>query len=151
MTIYEQIKETIKTAMREKDTVKLTTLRGLVSVFTNELVAQKKRPDDEVTDEMALTVIKRAGKQRKDSIEQFEKGGRQELADAEKAELAILEEYLPQMMGKDEILKIAKAKKDELDVTDKSKMGILMGAVMKELSGRADGGDVKEIVNSLFT
>jgi len=148
--IHEQIKEAVKAAMKEKNEVVLTTLRGLMSAFTNELVAQKKRPDDEVTDELALTVIKRAAKQRKDSIEQFEKGGRPELAEAEKAELAILEEYLPQTINKDEIRKIAESKKAELGVIDRSKMGMLMGAVMKELKDKADGGDVKEVVNSLF-
>jgi len=148
--IHEQIKEAVKAAMKEKNEVVLTTLRGLMSAFTNELVAQKKRPDDEVTDEIAMTVIKRAAKQRKDSIEQFEKGGRPELAENEKKELTILEEYLPQMINKDEIRKIAESKKAELGVDDKSKMGMLMGAVMKELKDKADGGDVKEVVNSLF-
>lgn len=148
--IYDQIKSELKDAMRAKDSVKLTTLRGLLAAFTNELVAQKKKPDEQVDDEMALAVIRRGVKQRKDAIEQFTKGGRPELADNEKAECAILDAYLPQMMSRDEIKKVAEAKKMELGVTDKSGIGKLTGAIMKELKGKADGADVKEVVDELF-
>ncbi len=148
--IYDQIKNELKDAMRAKDAVKMMTLRGLLAAFTNELVAQKKKPDEPVDDEMALSVIRRGVKQRKDAIEQFTKGGRPELAENEKAECAILETYLPQMMSRDDIKKVAEAKKAELGVTDKTKLGQLTGAIMKELKGRADGSDVKEVVESLF-
>jgi len=148
--LYDQIKADLKDAMRAKDAVKLTALRGLISGFTNELVAQKKKPDEPVDDEMALTVIRRGVKQRKDAIEQFEKGGRPELAENEKAESAILEAYLPQMMSREDIKKVAKAKKAELGVADKSGVGKLTGAIMKELKGKADGGDVKAVVDELF-
>jgi len=149
MSLHAQIKEQIKDAMRAKDQVKLMTLRGLVAAFGAELI-NKKSNAPELGDEEALAIVKRSVKQRKDSIEQFEKGGRPELAEAEKAELAILEGYLPQMMSKDEILKIAEAKKTEMGVTDKSKMGMFMGALMKELKGKADGADVKEVVEGMF-
>ncbi len=133
-----------------KDALRLETMRGLLAAFTNELVATKRTPQEMLTDEEAQKVIKRAANQRKDSIEQFEKGGRPELAEKEKAELVIIETFLPQMMSKDEIRKIAEAKKTELGADDKSKMGMFMGSLMKELKGRADGGDVKEVVESLF-
>lgn len=149
--LHQQIKDEIKKAMMAKEALRLETMRGLVSAFTNELVATKRTPQEMLTDEEVLKVIKRAANQRKDSIEQFEKGGRSELAEKEKAELAIIETFLPQMMSKDEIRKIAEAKKAELGATDKSKMGMFMGALMKELKGKADGGDVKEVVESLFT
>jgi uncharacterized protein YqeY len=97
-----------------------------------------------------MTVLKRLAKQRKDSIEQFDKGSRPELADAERAELSIIEKLLPATMSQDDIRKVAEAKKAELGVTDKSKAGILTGAVMKELKGQADGADVKTVVDSLF-
>lgn len=148
--LYDQIKNELKNAMRAKDAVKLTTLRGLLAAFTNELVAQKKKPDEPVDDDMALTVIRRGVKQRKDAIEQFTKGGRPELAENEKAECAILEAYLPQMMSRDEIKKVAEVKKMELGVTDKSGIGKLTGAIMKELKGKADGADVKTVVDELF-
>jgi uncharacterized protein YqeY len=150
MALQQQIKDQIKKAMLAKDAVRLSVLRGLSAAMTNELVSMKRKPDAELSDEEVLNVIRRQVKQRKDSILAFNKGGRQELAAAEEAEMKILETYLPQMMSKDEIRPIAEAKKAELGATDKSKMGMLMGAVMKELKGKADGVDVKEVVESLF-
>ena len=84
------------------------------------------------------------------TIEQFIKGGREELARVEKEELSYLEKYLPEMMSKDELQKIAAMKKNELNITEKSQAGILMGAIMKELKGKADGKLVKNIVDSMF-
>lgn len=150
MTLITQIKEEIKDAMRAKDTNKLTVLRGLVTGFTNELVATGKTPQDEVTDEIAMTIIKRQVKQRKDAMEQFEKGGRADLVEKEQDELKVLEVYLPQTMSQDEIRKIAEAKKAELNITDKSQMGMFIGTLMKELKDKADGADVKAVVESLF-
>jgi len=148
--LYEQIKEGVKEAMKARESIRLEVLRGVLASFTNELVATGKTPQDTIDDDTALVVIKRLAKQRKDSIKQFEEGGRQELADKEREELKHLEKFLPETMSKEEIKKIAEAKKTELGVEDKAKMGILMGAVMKELKGKADGGDVKEVVQSLF-
>ncbi len=150
MSLHTQIRDEVKTAMLAKDTVRLNTLRGLLAAFTNEAVAKKKKPSDELTDEEALDVIKRAVKQRKDSIEQFRKGNREDLAVSEEAELAILSTYLPVQVSKEEILKVAEAKKIEVGVTDKSGMGKLMGAVMKELKGNADGNDVKAVIESIL-
>lgn len=150
MSLQENIKSEIKAAMMAKDTVKLTVIRGLVSAFTNELVSLGRTPQSELSDEEVLAVIRRAVKQRKDSVDQFTKGGRADLADAENAELSILEKYLPAMMSQDDIRKIAEAKKVELGVTDKTKVGLLMSALMKDLKGKADGGDVKVVVESLF-
>ncbi len=101
--LQTHIKASMIEAMKAKDTVKVTTLRGVMAAFTNELVAKGQKPQEEIKDEDAIVVIKRLVKQRKDSIEQFEKGGRPELAAAERAELAILETYLPATMPKDEI------------------------------------------------
>lgn len=145
------MRDGIKAAMIAKDAVKLTVLRGLVSAFTNESVAKGKTPQDELSDEDAIAVIKRAVKQRKDSIDQFTKGNRLDLVENENAELKILETFLPQSMSKEDILKIATAKKAELNITnDKAGMGKFMGLLMKELKGQADGTDVKEVVEGLF-
>ena len=151
MTIHEQIKEHLKEALRAKDEVRLRTVRGLLSAFTNELVAKKMKPSEILPDADALSVIKRSVKQRKDSMEQFEKGGRPELVEVEKAELAVLEKYLPQTMSRGEIRPVAEAKMKELGVTDKSKAGQLIGAIKKELGERADGGDIKAVVDELFS
>ncbi|KND48936.1 MAG: hypothetical protein AB200_00720 [Parcubacteria bacterium C7867-005] len=149
--IQTDIHEQIKQAMRDKDVVRLNVLRGLITAFTNELVAKKRKPTDPLPDEEALDLIRRGVKQRKDSIGQFEKGGRADLADAEEAELAILETLLPAQMSKEEILTFVKAKQVELGATDKSKMGQFMGSVMKDLKGKADSGDVKVAIESLFS
>jgi uncharacterized protein YqeY len=150
MSIQQNMRDSIKQAMIAKDAVRLTVLRGLVTSFTNELVAKGRTPQAELTDEEATAVIKRAVKQRKDSIDQFTKGNRLDLVETENAELKILETFLPQSMSKEDIKKIALAKKAELNVTDKAGMGKFMGMLMKEFKGQADGNDVKEVVESLF-
>jgi len=121
-----------------------------MTACTNELVATNRTPQDELKDEEVLAVIKRLAKQRKESIVQFEAADRQDLADPEKAELAILEAYLPTLMTREQITPIAEATKAELGISDKTKLGLLVGAVMKKLQGQADGADVKAVVESLF-
>ena len=131
-------------AMKARDVVRLSVLRGLLSAFTNESVAKKRKPDEELPDEEILSVISRAVKQRKDSIEQFEKGGRTDLVEAEKAELAILETYLPTQMSREEVEAFVKS--SAFDKSDKNKF---MGLVMKELKGKVDGAVVKSVIDSL--
>jgi len=146
--MHQQIKSSLKEAMIAKDIVKLSVIRGLLSAFTNELVAKGKMPQDQLTDEEALTVISRATKQRKDSIQQFIDGGRPELAESEQAELAILESYLPAQMSKEEIEVFVAKKKAELGITDKTQAVDLIKAVMPELKGKADGKLVKEAIDA---
>ena len=148
--LHEQIKNGIKEAMIAKDSLRLKVFRAMSAAFTNELVAKGKKPQEILTDEEAVSVITRLAKQRKDSIDQFKKGNREDLVKEEEAELSILETYLPKMMSKDEVEKIAKVKKTELAITDATKKGMLMSALMKDLKGKADGGVVKEVVDSLF-
>jgi uncharacterized protein YqeY len=150
MSHIETIREDLKNAMRNKEADKLTTLRGLIAGFTNELVASGQTPQSEITDEIVMTVLKRQAKQRKDAIEQFKAGGREDLVATEQAELDVISSYLPATMSQDEIRVIAEAKKAELGVTDKAGMGKLIGTLMSELKDKADGGDVKVVVESLF-
>lgn len=149
--LYEEIRASLKDAMKAKDEVKLRTIRSMLTAFTNEMVAKGKTPQDIPDDETILAVIKKLAKQRKDSIEQYEAAGRQDLSAPEKLELVILDAYLPTMMTQEEIEPVAKTKMAELGVTDKSKMGILVGAVMKELAGKADGSDVKAVIEKLLS
>ncbi|HEY4515845.1 MAG TPA: GatB/YqeY domain-containing protein [Candidatus Paceibacterota bacterium] len=149
--MQEKIQEQIKDAMRARDTLRLTTLRGVLAAFTNESVALKRTPQDKLSDDEAIVVLRRLVKQRKDSIEQFEKGGRNDLAENERAEMKILEEYLPAQMGEDAVRKIVIEKMEKLGITDKSKAGQLMGAVMKETAGQADGNVVKRIVEEVLS
>lgn len=81
--------------MRARDTLRLNVLRGLLSAFTNEAISKRRKPDEELSDEESLMVVRKAVKQRKDSIEQFKKGGRADLVETEKAELEILETHFP--------------------------------------------------------
>lgn len=150
MSIHETLKKGIPDAMRAKDETKLRTLRSLVTAMTNEVVAKKRKPDEFLTDEEALVVLKRAASQRKDSIEQFEAGGRQDLANPERAELAVIEAHLPTMMSREEIEPVARAKMLELGVSGKADAGKFIGALMKELKGRADGADVKAVADALL-
>lgn len=167
MAIHETLKQSIPEALRAHDEVRLRTLRSLVTMMTNEVVAKKRKPNEFLTDEEALTVVKRAASQRKDSIEQFEKASRNDLAEPEKLELAIIESYLPQMMSREEIMPIAKAKMAGLGISSKADAaktpegrspgaslealrGKFTGTLMKELKGKADGGDVKAVVDSLL-
>ncbi len=150
MNLHQTIKDQIQKCMKEGDKVRLEVMRGLVTAFTNELVAKKRTPQDFLTDEEALEVIIRLSKQRKDSIDQFTKGGRMDLVEEETKQLEILSEYLPKMMEEGEIEEIAKIKKEELGLTDPNKKGMLMSALMKELKGKADGTIVKEVVDQLF-
>ncbi len=150
MSLHLDIKASLKEAMKAKDEVRLRTVRSMITAFTNELVSSGQTPQGELTDEQTLAVIKRLAKQRKESILAYESNNRPELAVPEKEELAVLESYLPTLMTQEQIRPIAEAKKAELGITDKSKLGMLVGAVMKELNGKADGGDVKVVVESLF-
>lgn len=150
MSLHEDIRASLKDALKAKEEVRLRTIRSMLTAFTNEAVATGGTPQTQLSDEQVLAVIKRLAKQRKESIVQYEAANRPELAVPEKDELVVLESYLPQMMPQDQIRPIAEAKKAELGIDDKSKMGMLMGAVIKELAGKADGGDVKAVVESLF-
>ena len=148
MRMHQQIKSSLKEAMIAKDQVKLSVIRGLLSSFTNELVAKGKMPQDQLGDEEALAVISREAKKRKDSIQQFVDGGRPELAESEKEELAILESYLPAQMSKEEIEAFVAKKKAELGITDKAQVVDLIKAVMPELKGKADGKLIKDAIDA---
>jgi uncharacterized protein YqeY len=145
MSLHKQIKDGIKDAMIKKDTLRLTVLRNISSTFTNEMIA-KKMTTEELTDEDAIIIIRRLVKQRKDSIDQFTKGNRMDLVKNEEDEMKILETFLPQMMSREEIEKVVKAKIAEARIVDKTKLGQFMGGIMKELKGKADGMLVKEIL-----
>lgn len=156
--IHQTIKEQIKEALRAKDSIRLDTLRGLNALFLNEMIATKLVTDF-LSDDKAMPLIKRSVKQRKDSIEQFTKGGRADLADKEKKELAILESFLPASMPREEIRLVAKQRIDALrssgSIEAKSPVmpatiGKITGMLMKELAGKADGADVKAVVEEIL-
>lgn len=149
MSLHKQIKDGIKDAMIKKDTLRLTVLRNISSTFMNEMIA-KKVATEELSDEDAITIIRRLVKQRKDSIEQFTKGNRTDLAKNEEDEMKILETFLPKLMEKEEVENFIKAKITEAGTIDKTKAGQFMGSIMKELKGKADGMLVKKVIDELI-
>lgn len=151
MSLQNDIKSQTIEAMKAKDSVRVSVLRGLTAAFVNELVSKKRKPDEELSDEEAQAVISREARKRKDSIEQFENGGRADLAESEKNELSIIEAYLPTQMSESEIMDYVKKKKEETGFSDKSKMGQFTGMVMKDLKGKADGTLVKKSIDSLLS
>lgn len=151
MTIHENITKAIPEAMRAKDELRLRTMRSLSSAMMNELIAKKRDKDGFLTDEEALVVLKRAANQRKDSIEQFEMASRADLAVPETAELMIINSFLPAQMHRDEIKTHALEKMAELGVSAKDDANKLIGALMKDLKGKADGNDVKMVVEGLLS
>jgi uncharacterized protein YqeY len=143
MSLQQSIKDGIKDAMKNKDSVRLTVLRGLSTAFMNYSVANGGTPQSELSDEQTIEIITKESKKRKDSIEQFSAANREDLVESEQAELSVLQEFLPTLMTADEIKPIAAAKIAEMGA-DKSKSGMVVGALMKELKGKADGTDVKK-------
>src|SRR3954465_6906022 len=119
MTLFERVDTDLKEAMRARDAVRLGVLRMLKSALKYGAI-EKSGADSELNDADAVQVIRKQAKQRQDSIESFEKGGRPELAEKEKAELAILNSYLPQQLGADELSKIVRETIAELGVTSKA-------------------------------
>jgi uncharacterized protein len=138
VNLSERIDSDLKTAMREKNAVKLGVLRMLKAALTNATI-EKSGADSTLTDAEAIQVIRKQVKQRQDSIESFEKGGRAELAAKEKDELSILQSYLPQGMSADEISKVVRETIAEVGATSKAQMGAVMKALQAKVAGRADG------------
>ena len=138
MTLQQRVDADLKEAMRAKDATKLNVLRMLKSALKYAAIA-KSDAEAELSDAEAVQVIRKQAKQRQDSIESFEKGGRAELADKEKEELAILNTYLPQGMSPDELVKVVRETIAELGATSKAQMGAVMKALQVKVGGRADG------------
>lgn len=146
MAIKEQIMADLKQAMKDKEQDKLRVLRSLKSKLLEREISERKGGEGEITDEQTIEVLMKAAKQRKESIEQFEKGDRNDLADAEKEELEIINSYLPKMLSEEEVRDIAKEKIDELGAEDMSDMGQVMSVLMQELKGKAEGSVVSKVV-----
>ena len=138
MNLSEGVDSELKTAMREKNAIKLGVLRMLKAALTNATI-EKGGADSKLTDAEAAQVIRKQVKQRQDSIESFEKGGRAELAAREKEELSILQSYLPQGMSADEISKVVRETIAEVGASSKAQMGAVMKALQAKVAGRADG------------
>ncbi len=138
MSLQQQIDEHLKDAMRAKDSARLSVLRMLKAALKNAAI-EKVGADGELADADAIAVVRKQVKQRQDSIESFEKGGRAELAEKEKTEMAVLNGYLPQAMTQDELRKIVADTIAETGASTRAQMGAVMKALGPKVAGRADG------------
>jgi len=138
MTLLERVDADLKDAMRAKNATKLGVLRMLKAALKNAAI-EKSGAEAALDDAETIQVIRKQTKQRQDSIESFEKGGRAELAAKEKEELSILNSYLPQAMSADELTKIVRETITEVGATSKAQMGAVMKALQEKIAGRADG------------
>jgi uncharacterized protein YqeY len=138
MALQERVDSDLKEAMRAKDTTKLGVLRMLKAALKYAAIA-KSGAEAELSDAEAAQVVRKQLKQRQDSIESFEKGGRAELAAKEKEELLILNAYLPQAMSSDEVAEVVRTTIAETGAISKAQMGGVMKALQAKVAGRADG------------
>ena len=134
MSLYTTLREEMKQALKEKEAVKLAVLRGLITLCTQELTATGRKPQDTLSDEEVLALIRRSVKQRIDAAQQYKSGGREDLAEAEQQEAVLLQTYLPAQLSSEEVSEIAMRCKESLGVTEKKDFGRLMGAVMKDIA-----------------
>ena len=145
MTLQERIDSDLKDAMRAKDATRLGVLRMLKSALKYSAI-EKAGADSQLDDAEGAQVIRKQVKQRQDSIESFEKGGRPELAAKEKDELAILTAYLPQGLSAEELGKIVRETISEIGATSRAQMGAVMKALQGKVAGRADGKTLSQEV-----
>jgi uncharacterized protein YqeY len=146
MTLQERLDSDLKEAMRARDATKLSVLRMLKSALNYAAIA-KSGTEAELSDAEAAQVVRKQVKQRQDSIESFEKGGRAELAAKEKEELSILNAYLPQAMSADELAVAVRETIAEVGATSKAQMGMIMKALQVKVAGRADGKTLSQEVS----
>jgi hypothetical protein len=138
----ERISQDIKKAMKEKAVLRLSTLRMALADFQKK----EKEKGEPVKDEEAIQIIQSMLRKRKDSVEQYRKAGREELAQKEEQEITILNEYLPEQMSEEQVRELAIKTISGLGVTGPKEMGRVMGSLVKQLSGKADGGTISRIV-----
>lgn len=142
MALKERIDEDFKRAMKEGEKDQLSTLRMLKSSIQNREIELGRDLDDEEIQE----VLSKEAKSRRESIEQFEEGGRPERAEEERQELALIEQYLPEPLSDEELDRMIEGVIEEVGAEDPSDLGAVMGQIMPQVGGRADGGEVKERV-----
>ena len=146
MSLSERLNEDMKQAMKSQDKFRLSVIRMIRSAIKNIEIEQKRAlNDDEVID-----ILSREIKQRKDSLQEFDKAGRVDLAENVKVEIAIIGEYLPKQLSEEEIKVIVQETIQEVGASSKSEIGKVMGALMPKVKGRADGKLVNQWVQKLL-
>ena len=148
MSLTDQINNDLKTAMKAKDTTTLTALRAIKSQL---LLAATGKGGGETSDEAGIKMLQKLVKQRKESAELYKNQGREDLAEAELAEAAIIERYLPKQLSEDELKPIIQAIIDRVGASGMQDMGKVMGAASQELAGKADGKTISTVVKGLLS
>ena len=142
--LFEQVSTDIKEAMKARDKVRLETLRNIKKVFLEAKTAPGA--DDNLSDANAMKILQKLAKQGKESAETYAKQNRQDLADAELAQVAVIEEYLPKPFSPEEVEQAVKAIISQIGATSMKDMGRVMGVATKQLAGKADGGAISQAV-----
>ncbi len=148
MSLRERIDAEIKTAMKSKDKVRLETVRGIKKFILEKEVSLRPSGQDTLTEAQELEILMQIAKQRRDSIDQYRKGGREDLVAQEEAELVILEEYLPPQMSDEEVSKVVDEVIASVGATSAKEMGKVMGKAMQQLKGKADGNKIQDMVKA---
>ncbi|MCZ6789871.1 MAG: GatB/YqeY domain-containing protein [Chloroflexi bacterium] len=147
MSLREQLVEELKAAMRQRNELLVSTLRLLRADIQNREIELRKPLDDAGV----LAIISKQVRQRQESIEAFRKGNRPEMADREEAEMAILQEYLPEQLPREEVEALAAKVIEEVGAAGPGDLGKVMGPLMQQVRGKADGGEVRSIVSELLS
>ncbi len=148
MSLKDRISEDIKTAMKAKDKIRLETVRSIKKVLLEKEVSLRPQGQETLTESQELEVLAQLAKQRRDSIEQYSQAGRNELAEQESQELAIIEEYLPGQLSDEEVGAVVDEVIASVGATSIKDMGKVMGAAMQQLKGRADGQKIQAMVKA---
>lgn len=147
MSLTDQIRKDMFSSSKEGEVSASQILKMALASIKNEEIKKGEPLEDAEVEKILRTEVKKI----KDSIEQYEKMGREDLKEEEEKQLEVLEKYLPKLMSEDEVRKVVEAKASELGITSVSDMGRLMGAVMKDLNGKADGAVVRQIVQEILS
>ncbi|MEO1133501.1 MAG: GatB/YqeY domain-containing protein [Cyanobacteria bacterium J06639_1] len=148
MSLKDRITDDIKTAMKARDKVRLETVRSIKKGLLEKEVSIRPSGRDTLNEAEEIEVLVQQAKQRRDSIAQYQNANREDLADKEAQELAVIEEYLPEQLSSEEVEAIVDDIIAEVGATSARDMGKVMGPAMQKLKGKADGGKVQQIVKS---
>ncbi len=146
MDLKERLLEEYKVAMKARERLKVSTIRMLQSEIRNAEIAKR----GELTEEELLGVVSREARKRREAIEEFEKAGRQDLADRERFELSIIQEYMPEQLSQEEVRRMAEEAIREVGATSPGDIGRVMGQLMPRLKGKADGRQVNQMVREML-
>ncbi|BAU65989.1 hypothetical protein STA3757_33890 [Stanieria sp. NIES-3757] len=148
MSLKDRIGEDIKTAMKAKDKIRLETVRSIKKAILEKEVALRPQGKDSLTEDQEIELLAQQAKQRRDSIEQFQQAGREDLVTKETQELAIIETYLPKQLDEEELTTVLEEIIASVGANSSKDLGKVMGVAMKQLKGKADGKKIQEIVKS---